>query len=93
MSYRLLVIDQVGGTITRQKQAKLPTFVEAYDPEAFDGRGFVDFTDDPARAIHFATQAEAIEFWRQVPKSRPVREDGRPNRPLMAFSVEVQPVA
>jgi hypothetical protein len=59
-------------------------------PEAYDGRGDAEFTFDAAEALRFATFGEAIEFWRQPSKRRPLRGDGLPNRPLCAFSVEVR---
>lgn len=65
-----------------------PQYVVAYDPEAHDGMGYVESDTDPEEPLTFATVEEAIEFWRQSPDNRPLREDGKPNRPLTAFSVE-----
>jgi hypothetical protein len=35
----------------------------------------------------FATAAAATECYRAVPHNRPLRPDGKPNRPLTMFSV------
>jgi hypothetical protein len=35
------------------------------------------------------TSAEAFELWRRVDPRHPARLDGRPNRPLTAFTVEI----
>jgi hypothetical protein len=67
-------------------------YVESYDPEAFDGRGDAKFTRDRNRAKMFATHADAWAFWMQVPKSRPLRADGKANRPLTCFTITVEPL-
>lgn len=43
-------------------------------------------TPDPEKARQFASGIEALELWRLAHGIRP---DGRPNRPLTAFTVEV----
>jgi hypothetical protein len=65
-------------------------YLKAYDPEAHDGQGFAEWTMDPAEALRFENAVDALEFWRQVPKSRPVRGDGQPNRPLTAYTIAVE---
>jgi hypothetical protein len=62
-------------------------YVESFDHEAHGGQGYGEFTPHLACAMQFATTGEAIEFWRRVPKVRPLRPDGKPNRPLTALSV------
>jgi len=64
-------------------------YLKSYDPEAHKGRGTAEWTADPDQAIHFSSAEEAFACWHQVPASRPVRKDGRPNKPLTAFSVEI----
>lgn len=62
-----------------------------YDPDASDGgmiTGNATFTDDPDRAMTFADTETAARFAMQVSAARPLRADGRPNRPLMAFTLE-----
>lgn len=63
-------------------------FVAEYDPEANDGHGEIWWTEDVRRAVSFPDARGAIECWRAVPSNRPLREDGKPNRPLTAFTVE-----
>lgn len=62
-------------------------FLMSYDPEAHDGRGDAAWTADPAKALKFESVLDALHFWKQVPASRPVRPDGKPNRPLTAFTI------
>jgi hypothetical protein len=37
------------------------------------------------------TKLEALALWRAVDPEHPVRRDGKPNRPLTAFSVVIAP--
>lgn len=76
-------------------------WLESYDPDltetqarAIVARGFtgpdgglVTVTADPARAKRFGSAAEALREWRRVSRRVPRRADGRPNRPLSAFTV------
>lgn len=44
-------------------------------------------------AKHFSTAAEARMLWVQVSPNKPTRdEDGKPNRPLTAYTVMLEPV-
>jgi hypothetical protein len=63
------------------------TFLAAFDPDARDGYGEARWTGDPRKALVFGSVQEAARVWRTVSPSRPVRGDGRPNRPLTAYSV------
>lgn len=65
-------------------------YLAAFDPEAFEGRGHAAWTTDLALAQRFEDAAEALTFWKTVPKCRPLRPDGKPNRPLTAFTITVQ---
>ena len=67
-------------------------YLKAYDPEAHDGRGQTEWTTDLADAVVYPDFVAAFEAWRQVPKTRPKREDGQPNRPLTGVSVMFDPV-
>lgn len=67
-------------------------WVSAYDPDAYNGLGHFEVTTDPAAALQFATQKEAVEFWLQPSKVKPLREDGKPNRPLTAVTLGVEPL-
>jgi hypothetical protein len=67
-------------------------YVRTYDPDYGDGLGRVWGTDDPSDAILFESVGKALEFWRQPSTVKPLREDGNPNRPLTAFTIEMVPV-
>lgn len=63
-------------------------FLKRYDAEAFDGRGLSEFTIHLDQALVFDSVADAVRCWQTVPANRPVREDGKPNRPLTAMTME-----
>jgi hypothetical protein len=67
-------------------------WLETFDHDAWGGQGEGKFTSDPAKAKQFTSQAKAMEFWRKTSRVRPVRLDGKPNRPLTALTIEVEPM-
>jgi hypothetical protein len=71
--------------------APIGAYLLSYDPEAFGGRGWSDWTSDRAQALRFEDYSAALAYWQQVPRTRPRRPDGQPNRPLCAFTVSLEP--
>lgn len=65
-------------------------YLSRYEPDAQDGRGLVEWTKDPERAIPFTSLMHAREAWMRVPVTRTKRPDGHPNRPLTAYTVSIQ---
>jgi hypothetical protein len=65
--------------------------LKSYDPEGHDGLGDADWTADPEKAMRFADVSAAMQCLRQVPECRPVRPDGKPNRPLTAYHITFEP--
>lgn len=64
-------------------------YLASYDPEANDGNGTAMWTPDGTQALRFPSEAEAMAYYRAVPRNRPLRPDGKPNRPLTVFSVMI----
>jgi hypothetical protein len=62
-------------------------WVSAYDPNAQQGRGYVETVNHISAARRFDDVTAAIEFWRQPSTVAPLRPDGEPNRPLTAWSI------
>jgi hypothetical protein len=86
--YAIQIVDQ--GNVQMSSGARPPgQYIKSFDPEAYDGRGDAEGTFDKREALTFTTGEDALNFWRQQSKTRPLREDGRPNRPLTAFTVEI----
>jgi hypothetical protein len=60
-------------------------FLEKYDVTS----GFSEWTPNLERAQRFETRGEAVAMWQSVLPSQPTRPwDGKPNRPLTAFTCE-----
>jgi hypothetical protein len=64
-------------------------YLKSFDPDVYGGRGHVTWTGDPAKAMHFADVGEAHETWKRQSTKQPFRSDGKPNRPLTAYTVEI----
>jgi hypothetical protein len=68
-------------------------FLKSFDFEAAGGRGEVVMTNQLDEAKVFPSAVDVFQFMRQVPECKPLREDGRPNRPLTATNWEVRQLA
>ena len=64
--------------------------LESFDHDACGGRGYGKFTTRPSKAKHFASYGEALEFWGKRSTVKPLREDGKPNRPMTALTVSIE---
>jgi hypothetical protein len=72
-------------------------YLVSYDPERtglrIGGQRLqctIETTTDPAKAKQYPDHGAAMEDWRRQSVRRPFRPwDGKPNRPLTAFTVEV----
>jgi len=53
------------------------------------GIGAVISTKLRGCAMRFDDVGEAMEFWRRQSTVMPFRPDGKPNRPLTAFTIEI----
>jgi hypothetical protein len=67
-------------------------YLKSFDHDTPDGLGYGEFTRDLSEAKLFASRARALEFWRRPSRSRPLRPDGEPNRPLTCLTVAVEPL-
>jgi hypothetical protein len=63
-------------------------YIKSYDPEAHNGGGDARYTHKLSEALKFKDFKEAYEFADRIPAARPLRADGKPNRPLRAFHLE-----
>lgn len=78
------------GRATVANPVPVGSYLKSYDPEAQDGRGLAVWTPRRSEALVLGDFSVASDLWRAVPKCRPTREDGRPNRPLSAFSITIE---
>jgi hypothetical protein len=88
------IIDPASG----EKSPFVGTYIVSYDPDFHHktapdgyGGGQLRVTLDRALARCFNDAGEALEYWRQAPKCscHSTRPDGKPNRPLTAFTVSI----
>jgi hypothetical protein len=63
--------------------------LQRYDPEYAGGYGAAWWTANVDAACTFAEPAEAWALWRHQSVAMPLRADGRPNRPLTTYTIEV----
>ena len=81
---RIVLISRADG---RTDGVPVGAYLSSYDPEGDGGNGIAIWTRDPAQATTFATGEAATACYRAVPLNRPLRPDGKPNRPLTMFTV------
>ena len=66
-------------------------FVKHYSPSGHGGYGILSVTKDMNDARKFADALEAMEVWAAVSTTHPKHANGKPNRPLTMYTVEVVP--
>ncbi len=81
---RLLCLGAADG---RTEGTPLGCYLAEYDPGANDGQGSASWTPDPAKAMAFESAEAAAMCYQAQPKTRPLRPDGKPNRPLTIFAI------
>lgn len=88
-------------TLSQEREASviwvidLNGWLESYDPDGGDPAvpyptGTFGVTTDLAKALRFPDAPSAIKFWSATSTRTPQRPDGKPNRPLTRYSIEVR---
>lgn len=67
-------------------------YLQWADPDANKGMGDDRWTRDIEKAKQFATFADATACWQAQSTVKPIRPDGKPNRPMTAWSVTIEQV-
>ncbi len=88
----LIVCAGLAGMQVNTTSIPLGEYLQAYDPDYANGIGRADWTPDKAQAKRFPDFPAALSEWKRESKVRPLRADGRPNRPLSAFSITFETV-
>ena len=87
------VVIKIIGLANGGYHPRLGQYVVAFDPTVgADGAVFLETTANPTQATRYADFAAAFELFRAVSPNQPVRSDGKPNRPMTIFTVEIAPV-
>lgn len=84
---KYIVIQIVGAADGRPCEIA-GSYVAEFDPDAHDGRGDLVVTRDPQSALLFENEGWAFEYWKTQSTVMPLRPDGKPNKPLTAYTVE-----
>ena len=64
-------------------------YLQGMDFEAAGGRGTLIVTPLIEKALGFPSMDELVRYYETVPVCCPLRPDGKPNRPLTAYTVEI----
>lgn len=64
-------------------------YLKSFDIEAHGGQGSAEFTNRLSKAHRFDSIKDALAEYSKVSVTRPLRDDGQPNCPLRAFTVEI----
>ena len=68
-------------------------YIRSFVPDTDEyGQGVLVTTANLDDALKFETWPAAFEFWKQQSRRCPLRMDGKPNRPLTAFTVTIEPI-
>jgi hypothetical protein len=90
-----VIISIVGWMLDRECPVA-GMYIKAVDNQKYVRGEIADewltMTSDPAEARVWETAADAMAIYREVYKAHPVRPDGKPNRPLTAFSIIIHPL-
>lgn len=89
MSYVIVCRGLAGRLLDESPPPLDGSWLQRFDPEYNNGSGRAEWTTDPAKAMRFETMGEASCLWRYQSVKRPLRLDGRPNRPLTAYNVKI----
>lgn len=73
-------------------ESSLTLYLVTFDPDGNNGMGAETFTTDLAQAKRYAGFMEVMEEWKRPSTVRPLRDDGKPNRPLTAYSINPRKV-
>jgi hypothetical protein len=84
MNYGIFVVCIAGS------ETPINAWLMDYDVDANEGKGGVQLTRMPQHAMQFVSMGDAMKAYRKQSKVQPFRDDGKPNRPLTAYTVEIK---
>lgn len=89
---RKLVIRIVADALGDQREAG--KYILSFDPQYPHplGIGKLELTKSIEMAQKFPNLELAMAFWKQQSPTVPLRDDGRPNRPLTAYTITFESV-
>jgi hypothetical protein len=95
-AYVIRYVEPVGVIVVDDDAVPPGAFLSFYDPDGGDPShpivGEATWTLDLADAMQFPDAAAALACYRATSVRAPLRDDGKPNRPLTAVTVSIEPV-
>lgn len=92
MKFAIKCLGLAGIAVNNDGIVPTGAYLSEFDADAHEGMGHAAWSSDPNEAIIFHSPADAFRYWKTQSIVRPLRDDGHPNRPLTAFSVEIASV-
>lgn len=95
MTYVLKLLSLADGTKTAYDGQYLVSYnpeMDGTDPDGNEMQCTIKCTTDANGAKTYPSQSAAWAEWTRTSKRAPVRGDGRPNKPLTAYTVEILPL-
>lgn len=89
MTCVIKLVEKVGIHMPHSQDIPPGMYLESWDLDYMGGIGFANWTQDIKKAHKFENQIVALTAYREQSRLMPVRPDGKPNRPLTAYTVEV----
>jgi hypothetical protein len=83
-------VIQIQGLANGEPSGADGQYVKSYTPDGNEGAGDLELTRHRGQAKRYASKAEAMDDWKRVSSTHPTRSDGRPNRPMSAFTVLIE---
>lgn len=80
-------MDEPGAPDRGFGSATAGQYLAHFDPDEFDGFGCARWTSLKEEAKPFPDFMAALEEWKRQGTVRPWRDDGKPNRPLSAYTI------
>lgn len=68
------------------------SWLRDFDADADGGKGLVTVTDSRDEAMIFDSVQALHDVWTRQSQVLPLRADGKPNRPLTAYTMEARPI-
>ena len=65
-------------------------YVRDMDFNAYNGIGHLQTTPQRAKALQFDSIVDAYAYYGRQSKVNPIRPDGKPNRPLTAYTISIE---
>lgn len=89
MSRAVIRFLEIAGSFPGKPHIQEGSLLESFQDTPC-GRGNAKWTLDLEKALRFPSVAKAFEFYRRRSATVPTRDDGKPNRPLTAYTVMIE---